>query len=194
MVTDSDSDLSSSNAVKRWLLSSRRVRQYSVHPVNQKCTKLGEFHDLYQQLKQYPDSFYEYFRVSQSTLNYILRLIEPIIHRVCTNTHQQPINAEERVEGGPGVWPLTNQSQCYFQARPSRKIKPVGFLNGVAAWRDKLLQHVFINLLQLVCIIIAARRGVRRDEQLQHVFTLLLCMNHSSALTQGNFVLLSSLQ
>jgi hypothetical protein len=53
--TDSDSDLSSSNAVKWRPLSSRGVRKYSVHPVNQKRTKLGEFHHLYQQLKQYPD-------------------------------------------------------------------------------------------------------------------------------------------
>jgi hypothetical protein len=58
--SDSDSDLSSSNAVKWWLLSSRRVRKYSGHTVNQKRTKLGECHHLYQQLKQYPDRFHEY--------------------------------------------------------------------------------------------------------------------------------------
>jgi hypothetical protein len=37
--------------------------------------------------------------MSQSTLNYILWLIEPRIHKVYTNIHKQPINAEERVEG-----------------------------------------------------------------------------------------------
>jgi hypothetical protein len=107
MLTDSDCDsnLSSSNAVKWWLLSSWGVRKYSVHPVNQKRTKRGEFHHLYHQLKQYPDRFYEYFRMSQSTFNYILRLIEPRIHKVYTNMHKQPINDEERVEGECGVWP-----------------------------------------------------------------------------------------
>jgi hypothetical protein len=107
MVTDSDSNsgLSSSNAVKWWLLSSRGVRKYSGHPVNQKRTKLGEFHHLYQQLEQYPDRFYEYLRLSQSTFNYILRLIEPRIYKVYTNIHKQPTNAEERVEGECGVWP-----------------------------------------------------------------------------------------
>jgi hypothetical protein len=67
MLTDSDrdSDLSSSNAVKWWLLSSKGVIKYSVHPANQKRTKIGEFHHLYQQLKQYPDRFYEYLWMSQ---------------------------------------------------------------------------------------------------------------------------------
>jgi hypothetical protein len=106
MLTDSDSDSDlSSNAVKWWLLSSRGVRKYSVHPANQKRTKLGESHNLYQQLKQYPDRFHEYLWMSQSTFNYILRLIEPRIHKVYINIHKQPINAEERVEGGCGVWP-----------------------------------------------------------------------------------------
>jgi hypothetical protein len=86
--SDSDSDLSSSNAVKWWLLSSSGVRKYSVLSVNQKRTKLGEFHSLYQQLKRYPDRFYEYFSMLQSTFNYILRLIEPRIHKVYTNIHK----------------------------------------------------------------------------------------------------------
>jgi hypothetical protein len=103
--SDSDSDLLSSNAVKWSLRSSRGVRKYSVHPVNQKRTKLGEFHHLYQQLEQYPDRFYEYLWMSQSTFNYILRLIEPRIHKVYTNIHKQPTNLEEGVEGGCGVWP-----------------------------------------------------------------------------------------
>jgi hypothetical protein len=103
--SDNDGDLSSSNAVKWWLLSSRGVRKYSVHPVNQKRTKLGEFHHLHQQLKQYPDGFYEYLRMSESTFNYILRLIEQRIHKVYSNIHKQPINVEERVEGECGVWP-----------------------------------------------------------------------------------------
>jgi hypothetical protein len=81
------------------LLESRGVRKYIVHPLNQKRTKLGEFRHLYQQLEQYPDRFYEYLRMSQSTLNYILWLIEPRIHKVYTNIHKQPLNAEERVEG-----------------------------------------------------------------------------------------------
>jgi hypothetical protein len=53
--SDSDIDFSSSYAVKWLLLSSRGVLKYSVHPANQKRTKLGEFHHLYLQLKQYPD-------------------------------------------------------------------------------------------------------------------------------------------
>jgi hypothetical protein len=93
MLTDSESDshLSSSNAVKWWLLSSRGVRKYSVHPVNQKGTKLGEFQHLYQQLKQYSERFYEYLRMLQSTFNYILQLTEPRIHKVY-NMYEQPVN------------------------------------------------------------------------------------------------------
>jgi hypothetical protein len=41
--SDSDSDLSSSNAVKWWLLSSSGVRKYSVLPVNQKRTNFIAF-------------------------------------------------------------------------------------------------------------------------------------------------------
>jgi hypothetical protein len=63
-------------------------------------------------------------------------------HRLftCCSFSHYPNNAD-RFWQWP--WPWANQSQHYFQARASRKIKPVWFLtNGVAAWRDELL-HVF---------------------------------------------------
>lgn len=103
MFTDSDSDSSSdsdspSALLKWWLLLSKKGhRRWNVHPVNKERIERGEFYHLYRQLKNYPDRYFDYLRMTQSTFRYILELIEPKIVKVYTNVHKQPISAEERL-------------------------------------------------------------------------------------------------
>lgn len=56
----------------------------------------GEFHRLYEKLRQCPYLFYGYTRMSPNTFDYILNAIKPEIKYVPTN-FQQPISVEERL-------------------------------------------------------------------------------------------------
>lgn len=93
---DSDSDVGV--GVEWWLLCAEKgVRRWKVHPVNKERTTLGEFYHLYQELKGYPDRFYDYLRISPSTFKYILGLLEQKVEKVFTNRQEQPISVEERL-------------------------------------------------------------------------------------------------
>lgn len=101
MFADSDSDSSDSDppiALKWWLLLTQKGnRRWNVHPINKKRTRRGEFYHLYCQLKNYPDRYFDYLRMTQSTFSYILELIESKVVKVYTNVHKQPISVEERL-------------------------------------------------------------------------------------------------
>lgn len=56
----------------------------------------GEFHTLYDQLRKYPNKFFEYTRMSINTFDYILNEIRFVITRSTTN-FCKPISAEERL-------------------------------------------------------------------------------------------------
>lgn len=79
MLTSSDDSDSDSFLVKMWILTRRRKRRYGVHPLNQERPCYGYFHQYYQRLKNYPERFFKYLRMSQPTFKYILNLIEPEI-------------------------------------------------------------------------------------------------------------------
>lgn len=60
-----------------------RRRQYWVHPMN--LTRVGtSMRNRIEQLKDYPDRFFTYFRMSPQTFDYVLNAIKPRITR--TNT------------------------------------------------------------------------------------------------------------
>ncbi|KAK9722977.1 hypothetical protein QE152_g19409 [Popillia japonica] len=56
---------------------------------------MEEYHHLYQELKGYPDHFYEYLRMEPSTFQYILNKIENKVNKRWENCHKIPISVEE---------------------------------------------------------------------------------------------------
>jgi hypothetical protein len=70
---DSESMCSS---IKWWLLSNSSNRQWSVHPINQRGQDLGEYHNLFEELKRHPDRFHAYMRMPLDTFQYIYELVE----------------------------------------------------------------------------------------------------------------------
>lgn len=60
----------------------RRGREYWVHPINQTRREFGEFDKLYKDLRNFPDRFFVYFRMTTEQFDYILdkihqRLFKP---------------------------------------------------------------------------------------------------------------------
>ena len=80
------------------LLLYRRQKhhRYWVHPINQSHQQFGEFHTLYKDLRNYPDRFYTYYRMSTEQFDYILAQIEHLIYKLNTNW-QHSISVEEKL-------------------------------------------------------------------------------------------------
>lgn len=72
-------------------------RQWSAHPINSDRVTNGEFHRLYTTLRENPNKFRQYFRMSPTTFDYILKLIEPKMNIRWSNFIRHPISAEERL-------------------------------------------------------------------------------------------------
>uniref|UniRef100_A0A914V4L2 DDE Tnp4 domain-containing protein n=1 Tax=Plectus sambesii TaxID=2011161 RepID=A0A914V4L2_9BILA len=72
----------------------RATRRWWVHPIGQLRQTVGEFHHLYRQLRQYPDKFYEYFRMSPASFDLLLSKLSPQLRK----TSMRPaISTEERL-------------------------------------------------------------------------------------------------
>ncbi|XP_050293622.1 uncharacterized protein LOC126734133 [Anthonomus grandis grandis] len=95
MLSDSEDYLLENSALK--VLCLKGVRSYTVHPLNQERHTLGEYHNLFPQLKEYPGRFFQYTRMEHSTFVYILDLIQPEIVTKFTNFVKQPIEPEEKL-------------------------------------------------------------------------------------------------
>lgn len=95
MFSDSDDEILFDNAALRILLASSR--QYNVHPINKRREMMGQYHNLFLKLKNYPNKFFEYLRMSLSTFNYILKKVASHLTKKWTNFLHQPIQAEERL-------------------------------------------------------------------------------------------------
>ena len=67
------------------LKKKKAKREYWVHPINQKREELGEFHQLCSELRQYPDRFYTYFRMTPDQFDELLLLLKPSIEGVGCN-------------------------------------------------------------------------------------------------------------
>lgn len=97
-MSDSDDDYLCSSATKWYVL--RHLpdrREYHTHPIIQKRLEMGEFYHLYQELKGYPDRFYQYLRMEPSTFQYILRKIKDKVDKRWQNCHRLPISTEENL-------------------------------------------------------------------------------------------------
>lgn len=64
--------IESSSYLKHDILNTREA----VHEMNKERYKYGEFYNLYEEYRRYPDKFYEYTRMSVQTFDYIFRHID----------------------------------------------------------------------------------------------------------------------
>ncbi|KAM5191432.1 uncharacterized protein ACMZJ9_013619 [Mantella aurantiaca] len=67
------------------LLVRRRRRRYWVHPMVRSRPSMGEFHLLYGQLRDHPEKFADYFRMSIASFDELLGLVSEGIRRDDTN-------------------------------------------------------------------------------------------------------------
>ncbi|XP_046388828.1 uncharacterized protein LOC124157837 [Ischnura elegans] len=100
MFSDSSDDSDEmSSACKWWLIGTSSNREFSAHPINQVRQDLGEYHHLFSQIKEYPDKFQEYMRMSPETFSYICANESPKLDncRKYCNLHINPICSEEQI-------------------------------------------------------------------------------------------------
>ncbi|KAI1694059.1 hypothetical protein DdX_20313 [Ditylenchus destructor] len=46
----------------------RNPRRWGIHPINRQRAKFGEYHHLFQQMKQHPEQFFRYVRMTLPTI------------------------------------------------------------------------------------------------------------------------------
>ncbi|XP_049763762.1 uncharacterized protein LOC126263687 [Schistocerca nitens] len=83
------------SAVTRRVLKYRRTRRLWIHPINSD-RHLGEFFSLHEELKNYPEKFYSYYRMNHNTFQYVLQNIQDKISKQNTN-FRRSITAEEKL-------------------------------------------------------------------------------------------------
>jgi len=71
-------------------------RKYWVHPLNTNREKIGQFTTFFENIRQYPDKFFEYYRMSISSFDELLKTLRPHITKNTTE-FRNPISAEERL-------------------------------------------------------------------------------------------------
>lgn len=92
---DSDEEYFASDAVRRHFFEN--VREFGIHPINQKRGRYGEYHHLYEDLVKHPDKFQDYTRMKMETFEYVLELIEGSLTKQWTNFIRQPILPREKL-------------------------------------------------------------------------------------------------
>lgn len=74
----------------------REKRRMWVHPTLKLRKEHGEFHRLIQELRDHPDRFYTYFRMSPPLFDDLLEKVGPHIRRLDTN-YREAISPSERL-------------------------------------------------------------------------------------------------
>ena len=78
-------------------MASKRIhRTCGVHPVKESREELGEFHTLVLELRNYPDRFQKYMRLTVEEFDEVLELVAPLIVKKTTNW-RRPISPDERL-------------------------------------------------------------------------------------------------
>ncbi|XP_040203443.1 protein ANTAGONIST OF LIKE HETEROCHROMATIN PROTEIN 1-like [Rana temporaria] len=67
------------------ILQQRPQRRFWVHPIHQMHSERGQFVLLYRELREHPDKFRNYTRMSISTFDFLLDLLTPFLSRQDTN-------------------------------------------------------------------------------------------------------------
>lgn len=75
----------------------RKKLNEKIHPINLGREAFGEFHHLFDELRQDEKKFVEYTRMKMSTFDYILIKIKPLIIKNWTNFNKTPIMCAERL-------------------------------------------------------------------------------------------------
>lgn len=71
-----------------------RESECTAQPINTERNSLGEYHRLYEDLRQRPTKFAEYTRIE--TFDYLLISISGKLQKKCHSFHGRPILQEER--------------------------------------------------------------------------------------------------
>lgn len=72
------------------------VRKYWVHPVHSKIEGENNFFIFYENIRQFPLKFFEYFRMSITSFDELLKMLRPYLTKQQTNM-RNPISAELRL-------------------------------------------------------------------------------------------------
>lgn len=75
----------------------RRRRREWVNEILIHRKQLGEFHHLFEELRLQPIKFFEYFRMSYGTFQYILNAVAPLITKQNTNYRECTSSTERLV-------------------------------------------------------------------------------------------------
>lgn len=74
----------------------KRKRKYWVHPINLNRIRDSQYHTTSRKLPQYPDKFFDYYRMSVASFDELLGLVKDKIQK--RDTHmRRAISAEERL-------------------------------------------------------------------------------------------------
>ena len=71
-------------------------RDFWVRPINQDRYLKGEFFTLYKDLREYPDKFFRWYRMSIKQFDYILEKVQLVLQKE-NNNYQDPISPAERL-------------------------------------------------------------------------------------------------
>ena len=71
-------------------------RDFWVHPINKDRHLKGEFFTLYKDLREYPDKFFRWYRMSIEQFDYILEKLRPVLQKD-NNNYRDSISPEERL-------------------------------------------------------------------------------------------------
>ena len=75
----------------------RKTRSMNSYELNSSRSINGEYSTLFPLLKNYPNKFKEYMRMSVPTFEYVLSKISFLLAKNWCNLHVQPIMSEERL-------------------------------------------------------------------------------------------------
>ncbi|XP_058839521.1 uncharacterized protein LOC131695000 [Topomyia yanbarensis] len=91
----SDEDYFATNSISDYIFGKKK--KYGIHPINQDRRKYGEFYHLYPQLREHPDKFYNYLRMTIPTFDYILDIVDRKLMKMWTNFIKTPITPCEKL-------------------------------------------------------------------------------------------------
>jgi len=77
-------------------ISNPKVRKYWVHPAHSNMDGENHFYIFYENIRKFPLKFFEYFRMSITSFDELLKMLSPHLTKQQTNM-RNPISAELRL-------------------------------------------------------------------------------------------------